>query len=129
MMGSMRPQRALFHGDAQAARRRKRAHYRRLLDRFGPLVGIARDYAVAETEMWFVFALVSEELAAAQAKRANCRGRRPSVQAVERLRKRQGVAFESWNTALGRLDELARQDRKPRSLADEIRARHNTGDA
>jgi transposase InsO family protein len=64
-------------------------------------------YAQAVTAMWWSFAPATMELAELEAERRPGRGRRPSVQASERLRKRQGVAFQSYDAALARLDELA----------------------
>jgi hypothetical protein len=64
-------------------------------------------YAQAVVAMWWSFAQSTMELAELEAKRRAGRGRRPSVQAIERLRKRQGVAFQSYDAALRRLEELA----------------------
>jgi hypothetical protein len=57
--------------------------------------------------MWWSFAQATMELAELEGKRRVGRGRRPSVQAIERLRKRQGVAFQSYDAALTRLEALA----------------------
>jgi hypothetical protein len=65
----------------------------------------------------------TEELAAAQGKRRTGRGRRPNERQVERLARRQGLADQSYGTAIGRFEDLMkrtnRQDAKSPLLIDE----------
>lgn len=65
-------------------------------------------------------------LTAARRARERGRGRRPSVQAVERLAKRQGLADQTYSQAIARLEELAARNGKPdlaRTIAEAQRSR------
>ena len=122
-MGSLGLPRGLFRANSQPARRRKRAHYQQAVNRFGVLTGLTRDLAIAETELWWVFTEASQELAHVETKRRHGRGRRPNVAAIEKLRRRQGIAFQSWDAALKRLEELAESGRG-RGLAHVVQQAH-----
>jgi hypothetical protein len=114
------PPRRLFRSLLRQHPRATRAHWRSLKAKYGPFDGPTRAYAEAVTAMWWSFAQATMELGELEGKRRNGRGRRPSVQAVERLRKRQGVAFQSYDAALRRLEELA-GSRKAPTIAEVIR--------
>lgn len=101
------PPRRLFRTLLQNHPQATRAHWRSLKAKYGPFDGPTRAYAQAVTAMWWSFAQATMELAELEAKRRTGRGRRPSVQAIERLRKRQGVAFQSYDAALARLEAFA----------------------
>jgi hypothetical protein len=116
------PHRRLFRSLLKNHPRATRAHFHALKAKLGPFDAVTRAYAQAATAMWWSFAQATMELGDLEAKRRTGRGRRPSVQAVERLRKRQGVAFQSYDAALKRLEELAVSHRTP-TLAEAIRRR------
>jgi hypothetical protein len=122
------PPRRLFRSLLRHHPRATRAHWRSLKAKYGPFDGPTRAYAEAVTAMWWSFTQATMDLAELEAKRRQGRGRRPSVQAIERLRKRQGVAFQSYDAALRRLEELA-ATRKTPGLAEVIRQRHGGGGA
>jgi hypothetical protein len=67
---------------------------------------------------WVNFEAASRALAAARHARMNGRGRRPNVQAIERLARRQGLADQSYAQALAALRELVGTRRAPAPIAD-----------
>jgi hypothetical protein len=56
-------------------------------------------------------------------------GRRPSVQAIEKLARRQGLADTSYAAALAALRELVSAHRKPASIADLVARQPQQGRA
>lgn len=90
--------------------------------KYGPFDSVTRSYAQAATAMWWSFAQATDELRQAEEKRRSGKGRRPSAQAVERLRKRQGVAFNTWDQALTRLEQLASRARRTPETPAELLA-------
>jgi hypothetical protein len=107
----------LFRDHSQPARRQLRAYYRSLEARFGPLDRVTHASAHAETLMWWAFIRASEAMAKSEKKRDEGRGRRPSLRAIERLMKRQGLAFGSYSQALDKLRELAASRRNGHKAA------------
>lgn len=98
------------------------AHYAALVERFGPFDELGRDYAGAVAALWVAFRLATEGVKAAEAQRAKGKGRRPSAAGVERLRRRQGLAWGSYDQAVRRLEQLA-GDRKAPSLGAYLASR------
>ena len=120
-MTERRRLRRLFLRHTPAERRLLRAHYRALDERYGPFDAVTKAYALAETAMWWGFELATAAVMEGEQKRREGKRRRPAAQAVERLRKRQGLAYGSFDQALRRLEELARPTRKAASPADVMR--------
>ena|SRR5690349_6451164 len=56
----------------------------------------------------------------AQEQRTQGKGRRPSPREIERLKRRMGLSWQTYDAALRRLEDLAAA-RKPRSFADAAR--------
>ena len=89
-------------------------HYAALLKQLGPFDGVTRAYAGAAAALWVTFKQDTQALIDAERARRQGRGRRPSTQAIARLKKRQGLSWGSYDAALRRLEVLAAQ-RKPQS--------------
>jgi len=83
------------------------SHYRALRQRFGPFDEITRQYVGGVAVLWVQFREVMVAVKVAQEARANGKERRPSASAVERLRRRQGLAWGSYDQAVRRLEELS----------------------
>jgi hypothetical protein len=101
------------------------AHLRDLHGHYGPLEGLAADYAELVAFLRVNLAGSMARLAEAQQKRETGTGRRPSVYDIGRLLKRVGLEFGSYDQALRRLEELAQPRRatQPADLIHELRAR------
>ena len=84
-----------------------RAHYKALGERLGPFDAVTREYAGAVATWWVEFRTDTLALEAAEEARLNGKGRRPSTQAIARLKKRSGLTWSSYNAALQRLEDLA----------------------
>ena len=82
---------------------------------------LARQHAVGVADAYVRWCSVTELLDDAESARANGRGRRPSAQGVERLRRRQGLEWSKYEGALRRLEEIAGK-RKPLDLARALAA-------
>ena len=89
------------HGDR--AGRRYRAVYDTLEGDLGPFTPLQRLEAGRVAVAYLQLEASTQALVAAQRKREHGRGRRPNVQAIERLARRQGLADGSYSTALERL--------------------------
>lgn len=122
------PGRRLFRSLLKNHPRVTRAHFRALRAKLGPFDPVTRAYADAVTAMWWSFAQATMELGELEGKRRTGRGRRPSVRTIERLRKRQGIAFQSYDAALARLEQLAKP-RKATTPADLVAQLHARGGA
>jgi hypothetical protein len=104
-------QRRLLHSllvYRKGTRTNARAYFQSLATKYGPFDTPTRAYAQAVASMWGVFAQATEDLNVAEVKRQTGRGRVPPVAAIERLRRRQALAFGSWDQALRRLEDLTR---------------------
>lgn len=97
-----------------------RRHFLALRKRFGIVEKIALDFAAGTAAAYASWHAVTAELGATEQRRAIGKGRRPSGQAIERLRRRQGLEWNKYESALRRLEELTAANRKPRTLADEL---------
>jgi hypothetical protein len=95
-------------------------HVMGLKERYGPLDQAGLDYAAAVASLWVTYRQASRSLAEVQRKRDVGRGRRPNLQAVERARKRQGLAFASYDQALRHLRELTRERLRAAATVSEL---------
>lgn len=98
-----------------------RQHYRALDHRLGPFDQVGREYAGAVAALWCEFRGDTLALEAAVEARQSGQGRRPSTQAIARLKKRAGLSWGSYDAALSRLEALAKTPRRgARSLAERM---------
>ncbi|MDP3767752.1 MAG: hypothetical protein Q8S13_07035 [Dehalococcoidia bacterium] len=105
-----------------------RRHLAGLRQRYGIVDRIAADYAAGTAAAYASWHLVTGLLVATEQLRATGKGRRPSSQAVERLRRRQGLEWKKYESALKRLEELTAKNRKPKSLAEELDRQAGSGE-
>lgn len=90
-----------------------RAFYRDLEARYGPLIEVVmREHARLTTEAWWTARQASGSALVEAAKREHGRGRRPSLAAVDRRFKRQGLGLETFDQLLRRLEELTKSNRR-----------------
>lgn len=105
-----------------AAGRIYQAHYRALEEQHGPFTSpLMRAYAGAAAAWWSQFQMATRDVKRAEDKRARGKGRRPAAADVVREKKRQGLAWGSYEQAAARLELLAKAQR-PRSFAEAARA-------
>lgn len=90
--------------EAYAFRRELRAIEKRL----GPFDDVTLQYAAGVAVFGLDFQAVSAAVRQAQGKRARGKGRRPAAAAVERLKRRQGLSWQTYDSAMRRLEELVR---------------------
>jgi hypothetical protein len=114
----------MFGRHEGAAGRWYHAQYQALVERFGPFDAITRSYAAGAAVLWVEFQKATRGLKAAEEARRDGKGRRPNAAAVERLKRRQGLSWQSYDQAVRRLEELAvpRQTRPMAALANEPEA-------
>jgi hypothetical protein len=58
------------------------------------------------------------------AKRKHGRGRRPTLQAIDRRQKRQGLGSGTWMQMLAKLDELCSANARPKDFAARMAQAH-----
>lgn len=94
-----------------------------LLARFGPFDAMTAAYAASVSALFVTFKADSAALNLALEARRHGKGRRPNATAIARLEKRQGLAWQSYDSALRRLEELApnRNGHGGPTLADVMR--------
>lgn len=110
--------RGLWRDLPRAERRALKAFLRSLEARLGPFHdGVTRRYAKLATEAWWTAERASESAVTEGVKRRHGRGRRPSLQALDRRMKRQGLGVGTFDQMIRRLEELAAA-RKPPTLAE-----------
>jgi hypothetical protein len=95
-----------------------RRKYTVLEEELGPFTALQRDEAGRVAAAWVHLMAATAALSTARHVRAKGRGRRPSVQAIARLAKRQGLADASYSQALDKLRELVQANGRPRPLAE-----------
>lgn len=83
--------------------------FRALEKRLGPFDtdAVLRHYAGAASVLWCEFRTDTFAVERAEDERRTGRGRRPSVQAVARLKKRAALTWNSYDSAVQRLEALA----------------------
>jgi hypothetical protein len=113
--------RRLWRDLPKADRGRLRAMFRTLEARFGLRDRLAAEYARLATEAWGTASQASEAALAEGAKRRHGRGRRPSLQALDRRQKRQALSVGSFDQLVRRLHELAQRTGPGPDLAAALR--------
>lgn len=119
--------RSLRHGLPRMFRSHKghkghwfREHYRALETRLGAFDPVCRDYAGGVAALWCEYRSDTFALEQAETARLEGKGRRPSNQAIARLKKRAALSWGSYDAALRRLEDL--MAKRPRaSFADVVR--------
>src|SRR5688572_4221434 len=81
-----------------------RTHFKALAERFGPFDSIGKFYASGVSLLWVELQQNIRALEEAARRRAEGRGRRPSVARVSHLRKRQALSWVTYDQALRRLE-------------------------
>jgi hypothetical protein len=94
-------------------------HYQDLAHRFGPFDSMLRNYAGSLAALWVAWREATEAAVQGQRLRQIGKGRRPSAAQIERLKRRQGLAWISYDGGLKRFGELVSRngDGKPLDLA------------
>jgi len=95
--------------------------FKALEARYGPFDPLTRQYAAGAAVQWAEFQASSRDLQAAELARATGRGRRPSAALIARLKRRQGLAWGSYDQAVRRVEELAVRTKRP---GDALRRLH-----
>jgi hypothetical protein len=111
----------MFRSHAGAKGRWFREHYRALDARLGPFDSVCREYAAGTCVMLCEFKTDTLALEAAEHARRDGHGRRPSTQAIARLKKRTALSWGSYDAALRRLEELVAKRPRTTTFADSVR--------
>lgn len=100
------------------------AHYRALEDEHGPFASqLLKAYAGAAAAWWSQFQMATRDVKRAEDQRARGKGRRPAAAEVARQKKRQGLAWGSYEQAAARLEQLAKTQRPRSSLIEALHGR------
>lgn len=98
--------------------------YRRAYDALeadlGPFTALGRMEAGRCAAAWVELEAATRALTAARRKRLDGKGRRPNVQLIEKLARRQGLADSTFSQALDKLKELTAVSRRRRTLAEQL---------
>jgi hypothetical protein len=98
-----------------------RDHYRALEQRLGAFDSVCREYAGAVAALWCEFRTDTLALESAEKARNEGQGRRPSTQAIARLKKRAALSWGSYDAALRRLEDLMAKRPRTVTFADTVR--------
>ena len=79
-----------------------------LAQRYGPFDAFSRQYASSVAALFVEYRSATEALHDAQRQRREGKGRRPNQQMIDRLQKRAGLCWDSYDRALTKLQELSR---------------------
>ena len=102
-----------------AERRQLRRFLASLRRRHGPFTDfLGWEFARLTTETWWTAQAASASALAEGSKRRNGRGRRPTLQALDRRLKRQGLGIGTLMQMLDRLEQLARPTKRATTPAD-----------
>lgn len=82
-------------------------------ERFGRFDAYTRDYAESVAALRDAWLAADAAVREAQRRRREGRGRRPSLAQIARLQRRAGLAWQSYDGALRRLEELASGNGRP----------------
>ena len=106
--------RGLWRDLPRTERRALKAFLGSLETRCGPFGDrLTRRYAKLATEAWWTAEQASASAVIEGVKRKHGRGRRPSLQALDRRLKRQGLSVEAFDKLVARLEALAGERRQP----------------
>jgi hypothetical protein len=89
----------------------------KLGQRYGPFDGLGREYAELTVELWWTARQSSRTALVEEGKRRRGKGRRPTLQQLDRRLKRQALAVGTLDQLVRRLEELASPRAGGRSLA------------
>jgi hypothetical protein len=103
--------RGLWRNLLASDRRPLHAFLRSLEARFGPLDVLTFEYARLASDAWWTAVQASEAALTQTAKRRHGRGRRPTLQELDRRMKRQGLAVGTFDQLVRRVEELAGRKR------------------
>src|SRR5437879_1016206 len=106
------------HGDSIG--RRYRRVYDALEGELGPFTVLQRLEAGRVAVCYVQLEAATSALVEAQRHRRNGKGRRPNLEQIERLARRQGLADGSYSQALDKLKELTAASRRRRTLAEQL---------
>lgn len=98
-----------------------REHYRALETRLGSFDSVCRDYAGGVAALWCEYRSDVFALEVAETARQDGQGRRPSVQAIARLKKRAALSWGSYDASLRRLEDLMAKRPRTTTFADAVR--------
>jgi hypothetical protein len=107
------------HGDVTGKAWRRA--YDALESEFGPFTPFQRMEAGRCAAAWIEYEATTLALSDARTKRRTGKGRRPNEVFIMRLAKRQGLSDRSYADAVQRLRDLTSKNRRPKSLADELK--------
>jgi hypothetical protein len=86
------------------------AHYRALEEQHGPFTSqLSKQYAAAAAAWWSQFQSETRSVKQAEDARMNGKGRRPSDRDIARLKKRQGLSWQSYEKAIVKIEAWAAQ--------------------
>jgi hypothetical protein len=120
--------RVLGKHDGLEGRAYRRA-YEAIETEYGPFSALGRLEAGRVAALHVQLQAATGALMQAQRARRLGKGRRPNVQEIEKLARRQGLADTSYAAALGALRELVSAHRKPASIADLVARQPQRGSA
>jgi hypothetical protein len=101
-----------------------RRFYRALEAKHGPFDEVGREYGRLAAEAWWGAVAASGEALGTVTKRRYGKGRRPSVQMLDRRLKRQGLGATTFDALVKRLEELG-AGASQRTLASALKAHGN----
>jgi hypothetical protein len=102
-----------------AERRQLRRFFSSLSRRYGPFADfLSWEFARLATETWWTAQAASSSALTEGSKRRNGKGRRPSLHAIDRRLKRQGLGVGTLMQVLDRLEQLARPSKRVTTPAD-----------
>lgn len=111
----------MFSSHAGVRGRQFRDHFRALQLRFGKFDPLCAAFAAGVAANWCEFRSDVIALEAAETVRQTGQGRRPSVQAIARLKKRAALSWSSYDHSLVRLQELMAKRPRTVTFADTVR--------
>jgi IS4 transposase len=100
-------------------RRRLRTYLRALVSRCGPPDdATVWEHMILTTEVWWTGREASSSALVEGTKRRHGKGRRPTLQAIDRRLKRQGLGVSALDQMLRRLEELTAAEKSPPTIAE-----------
>ncbi len=120
--------RGLWRDLPRAERHELRAFLRALSARLGPFPDrVSRAYAQLAAETWWTAQGASSAAVKESVKRCHGRGRRPSLQALDRRLKRQGLSVEAFDKLMSRLEGLASRKGHEQDLTAYLNSKYAVG--